>query len=96
MPKVNREKEREVWSAHRSGPSAATRQRVLEFYLPLVCWIARSMVARKYRQIDTQDMVQAGMVGLSQALDRFDPSRGVMFNTFATPRDAGRDDPGPA
>jgi RNA polymerase sigma-B factor len=58
------------------------RGRAIEEHLPLV-----SSLARRYarRGEPFEDLVQAGTVGLIKAVDRFDPSRGVAFSTYAVP-----------
>lgn len=64
-----------------SEPSKVRRDRLIEAYLPLV----RS-VARRYRGRGEpfEDLVQVGTIGLIKASDRYDPDRGVAFETFAT------------
>jgi RNA polymerase sigma-B factor len=62
------------------------RELVLEQHLPLV----RALAARYAgRGEPLEDLVQVGSVGLVLALDRFDPSRGVAFKSFAIPTIVG-------
>jgi RNA polymerase sigma-B factor len=51
-------------------------------YLPMVHYLAQ-----RYRERGEalEDLVQVGAVGLIKSVDRFDPQRGVLFSTFATP-----------
>ena len=67
-----------------SGPIPDTRlrERLIATHLPLVRSIARRHLGRG-EELD--DLVQVGSVGLVKASDRFDPSRGVEFGTFAAP-----------
>lgn len=58
------------------------REQLIESHLPLVRTIARRYAGRG-ESLD--DLVQAGSIGLIRASDRFDPTRGVSFATFATP-----------
>jgi RNA polymerase sigma factor (sigma-70 family) len=54
--------------------------------------LVRSIAARLRRrvpQLETEDLVSAGMIGLIEAVDRFDDGRGVSFGTFAYPRIKG-------
>jgi RNA polymerase sigma factor (sigma-70 family) len=46
-------------------------------------------VRRRVPQLDKEDLVSAGMVGLIEALDRYDRERGVLFGSFAYPRIKG-------
>jgi RNA polymerase sigma-B factor len=48
----------------------------------LVSYIARRFMDRGEM---SEDIIQQGLIGLINALDHFDPSRGVRFATFATP-----------
>lgn len=61
---------------------SALRDRIVTSHLPLVV----SMAGRfRDRGEPMDDLIQVGTVGLINAVDRFDPDRGVEFSTFATP-----------
>ena len=53
-------------------------------YLPMVKAIARRISTKLPRHYDVEDLVSDGVMGLMAASDRFDPDRGVKFETFAT------------
>lgn len=57
-------------------------------HVPLVRSIA-SRLRRRAPQLETEDLVSAGMIGLIEAFDRFDDGRGVSFGSFAYPRIRG-------
>lgn len=57
-------------------------------HVPLVRSIA-ARLRRRVPQLDAEDLVSAGMIGLIEAVDRFDDRRGVAFGTFAYPRIKG-------
>lgn len=57
-------------------------------HVPLVRSIA-GRLRRRVPQLETEDLVSAGMIGLIEAVDRFDDGRGVSFGTFAYPRIKG-------
>ena len=61
---------------------AAARDELVTMHLALV-----KHLARRYRDRgeSLDDLVQVGTVGLINAVDRFDTSKGVAFSTFATP-----------
>lgn len=68
------------------GRWAALRAELVSRHLPLV----RALAWRfRNRGEDLDDLVQVGTVGLLNALDRFDPTRGVEFSSFATPTIVG-------
>lgn len=52
-------------------------------YLPLVERVARRMVRRLPSHVRVEDLVSAGVVGLLEAMERFDPARPTEFERFA-------------
>lgn len=64
------------------APQAHERERLIVEHIPLVHAIANRYSGRG-EPVD--DLVQAGMVGLIKAVDRFDPSFGVELTSFAAP-----------
>jgi len=67
--------------------SAATNR--VEAGLPFVEALARRMAATMPHSIDLGDLVQDGVIGLIDAAQRFDGSRGIKFETFAERRIRG-------
>jgi len=57
---------------------------MVEKYMPMVRSIARRLSTRLPRHYDLEDLVSDGVMGLMAAAERFDPARGVKFETFAT------------
>jgi RNA polymerase sporulation-specific sigma factor len=80
------EEEALLWAQFRAHDDAASRARLIEAYQPLVF-----KVAMQLRPPDAllMDAIQEGTVGLIEAVERFDPARGVRFSTFATYRIRG-------
>lgn len=62
---------------------------LLDEYLPLVRRQALSMQVRLPASIELDDLIQAGTVGLLEAMGRFDSSQGASFATFASQRIRG-------
>ena len=56
---------------------------VVTEYLPLVKKIGLHLVARLPREIELDDLLQVGMIGLIQASDSYDGTRGASFSTYA-------------
>jgi RNA polymerase sigma factor (sigma-70 family) len=79
--------ERRLWQAYKHRGSRRSRARLIEAYQPLVFKVA---MALRLHEAVLMDMIQEGTVGLIQAVERFDPDRGVRFSTFATYRVRGR------
>jgi RNA polymerase sigma-B factor len=62
------------------------RERLIQMHLNLVRFLARKF-ANRGEPID--DLIQVGNIGLINAVDRFDPERGIRFATYATPTIVG-------
>jgi RNA polymerase sigma factor FliA len=61
----------------------AERERVLMEQLPQVRYIARRIHGRLPRHVPFEDLVHAGVVGLIDALNKFDQSKHVQFSSYA-------------
>jgi len=66
-----------------TGMTPAEREKLLLEHLPEVRYIARRIHERLPVQVPFEDLVHAGIVGLIEALDRFDPKKQVHLKTFA-------------
>ncbi len=64
----------------------AARDELVTMHLPLASFLARRF---RDRGESLEDLTQVATIGLLKAVDRFDPSRGVEFSTFATPTIVG-------
>jgi RNA polymerase sigma factor FliA len=62
---------------------------MLKQYSPLVRRLAHQMIAKLPANVEVDDLIQVGMIGLTDALSRYDISQGVQFETFATQRIRG-------
>src|SRR6186713_1306466 len=62
---------------------------MLKQYSPLVRRLAHQMIAKLPANVELDDLIQVGMIGLTDALSRFDAGQGVQFETFATQRIRG-------
>src|SRR5208337_2499561 len=69
--------------AYRSVQSDAERERVLMEQLPQVRYIARRIHERLPRHVSFEDLVHAGVLGLIDALNKFDLSKHVQFSSYA-------------
>jgi RNA polymerase sigma factor FliA len=76
-------------SAANSAASAASINAALKHYTPLVRRLAHQMIARLPANVEVDDLIQVGMIGLHDAMSRFDAAQNVQFETFATQRIRG-------
>lgn len=82
--------ETELWRAYQDSRDTQLRE---QLFLAHVQW-ARAVGVSVYRRvwsyaIDRSDCIQNATVGLLEAMDRYDPARGIAFRTYATPRVRG-------
>jgi len=76
--------------ARRATSSDATaRDALLREHLGLVYHVAQQLARAGANDIELHDLVSAGTLGLIDALEHFDTSRGLAFSTFAAPRIRG-------
>jgi RNA polymerase sigma factor for flagellar operon FliA len=66
----------------------AKEQRVVQ-YAPLVRRLAFLLMAKLPASVDVDDLIQNGMIGLLDALDRFEEGLGAQFETYAVQRIRG-------
>jgi RNA polymerase sigma factor for flagellar operon FliA len=77
-----------LWKALARGDAAA-RDALLQENLSLVHHVARQLSRALAAPADFDELVSCGTIGLMNALDAFDVSRGLAFSTFAVPRIRG-------
>jgi RNA polymerase sigma factor FliA len=61
----------------------------IETYLPLVRRAASRMIGRLPANVELDDLIQAGVLGLMDAMERYDQGHGAQFETFALQRVRG-------
>ena len=65
------------------------RNKLIERYHEVVRFTAERMHTRLPSEVDVNDLISAGFFGLKDAVDAFDPARGVKFETYCAPRIRG-------
>lgn len=86
VQKLTPAEEGELWRAYKERGDEAARRRIIESYQPLVF---REVMP--YRALPAvMDAVQEGTIGLIEAVERYDPTRGVAFSLYAVHRVRGR------
>ena len=76
------------WKALATGDITA-RDALLTENLSLVHHVARQLERKLSNELDHDELVSAGTLGLMAAMNSFDPERGLAFSTFAVPRIRG-------
>jgi len=78
-----------AWQAWHDSQDVLAREWLVVHYASLVKFVAGRLAAGLPRSVDTGDLVSAGVFGLMNAIDRFEPDRGFKFETYAVPRIRG-------
>lgn len=77
----------EAWQRLVTNPQdLVARDFIIKSYTPLVEGTARKHIKKKPWTFEYEDLKQAGMLGLLQAIGKFNPEYGTKFSTFATLR----------
>jgi RNA polymerase sigma factor for flagellar operon FliA len=79
----------EAWRLYKEFGDSRARDRLILAYSPLVKYVAGRMSSGLPAHIEEGDLVSYGLLGLIGALERFDPSRNIKFETYAVPRIKG-------
>ena len=80
---------REDWEAYLANPTPEFKDRVMKVYGYIPRTIAYQFARKKPHVLEMDDLIQAGNLGLIQAIDRYRPDKNAKFNTFATFRIRG-------
>ena len=78
----DKEKTHELFRQYKATGDPEVRDQLIVSHLNLVRFLASKF---KNRGEPLDDLIQVGTIGLIKAIDRFDPSRGLEFTTYATP-----------
>ncbi|WP_418825860.1 RNA polymerase sigma factor SigF [Paratractidigestivibacter sp.] len=81
-PAWDKERTRELFRRYKEEADEEAREQLIVSHVNLVRYIAAKF---KNRGEPLDDLIQVGTIGLIKAIDRFDPSRGLEFTTYATP-----------
>jgi RNA polymerase sigma factor FliA len=79
----------ELWAAYLAEPTRALRDRLVVHYTPLLRAVAHRLGSALPSYIEVADLVQCGVFGLIDAVERFDPERSPRFESYAVPRIRG-------
>lgn len=78
-----------LWDEYRRTGAPELRNRLVERYASLVWRVAERVQIAFAQGHETEDLVGYGVLGLIEAVERYDPSRGVRFETYAISRIRG-------
>jgi RNA polymerase sigma factor for flagellar operon FliA len=73
----------EHWRRYRRDGEREVRDQLVLAYSPIVKHVAGRIASRMPPHVDLADLVAYGLAGLIEAVERYDPTRGVKFESFA-------------
>ncbi len=79
----------QIWLQYKQSPDPHLRERLILTYAPLVKYVAGRLGTGLPAHVDEGDLVSYGLLGLMNAIERFDPSRDIKFETYAISRIKG-------
>ncbi len=79
----------ELWDRYSRRKTSAVKKELVLSYLNLVKYAARAINLPSRCVFSVDDLMSIGIIGLTEAIERFDPKRGVKFETFASQRIRG-------
>ncbi|MDR2020241.1 MAG: sigma-70 family RNA polymerase sigma factor, partial [Treponema sp.] len=81
--------EDELWINYRQNRDPKIREIFVKQYAPLVKYVAGKVAVGMPHNVEFDDLVGFGAFGLLDAIDKFDPDKGVKFKTYAVTRIRG-------
>jgi RNA polymerase sigma factor for flagellar operon FliA len=78
-----------LWQTYKKHRDKEAQEQLLKLYLPLVKLIVGRLAIGLPSHVDRDDLASAGALGLLDAVDRFDHTRGIKFETYASARVRG-------
>lgn len=79
----------QLWLAYQQSKKVEIREKLIENYLPLVKLVASRLAISLPQYVDKDDLISNGFFGLLDAIEKYDPMRGIKFETYAVVRIRG-------
>lgn len=79
----------DLWKAYKSTGDLELRNRLVLQYAPLVKYVAGRVRSGLPGSVDQADLTSEGVLGLMDAIEKFELARGLQFQTYAVPRIRG-------
>ena len=78
-----------LWAEYKKTGAQALRDQLIVHYAPVVKYVAGRVSVGLPRHVDEADLASYGIIGLIDAIERFEPPRNIKFETYAIPRIKG-------
>ena len=80
---------RDLWRRYKRDGDDGARERLVVAYSPLVKYVAGRMASGLPSHVEEADLISYGLIGLINAIERFEPEREIKFETYAITRIKG-------
>src|SRR6201990_3779556 len=79
----------QIWLQYKQSPDPHLRERLILTYAPLSKYVAGRLETGLPAHVEEGDLVSYGLLGLMNAIERYDPGRDIKFETYAISRIKG-------
>jgi len=86
---MEQKEEDSLWVEYRQTRNSKIREMFIKQYAPLVKYVAGKVAIGMPHNVEFDDLVGYGVFGLLDAIEKFDPDKGVKFKTYAVTRIRG-------
>ncbi len=78
-----------LWQMYKDDDDQSAREQLILNYSPLVKYVAGRVSANLPQTVENADLISYGIFGLIDAIEKFEPERGIKFETYAIARIKG-------
>jgi RNA polymerase sigma factor for flagellar operon FliA len=81
--------ERQLWIEYKRSGNLKIREQLVVKYIPLVKYVVGKMITNLPKSVEYDDLVEYGIIGLLDAVEKFDLNKEITFKTYAVTRVRG-------
>lgn len=81
--------EKQLWMEYKRSGNLKIREQLVVKYIPLVKYVVGKMITNLPRNVEYDDLVEYGIIGLLDAVEKFDINKEITFKTYAVTRVRG-------
>jgi RNA polymerase sigma factor for flagellar operon FliA len=89
IPCVEADEETDLWHEYKRTGNESLRNELITMYTPLVKYLAGRITIQTQPHVEFDDLVSYGILGLIDAIEKYNPKMGSKFKTYATIRIKG-------
>ncbi len=81
--------EKQLWLEYKRSGNLKIREQLVVKYIPLVKYVVGKMITNLPKNVEYEDLVEYGIIGLLDAVEKFDVNKEITFKTYAVTRVRG-------